>query len=269
MKSMKKIAPLYALQAGWVRYKNRAGMYSAFTVLMFILSLVIAGFVTSVASVFSTSAFLERTIVALLTGIFGAMISMGWAHFARKDEKGLLVEFGDFFSGFKVNVRSLVAVTVIITLATQLLSLVVPEEIASFTLESNDGDAEELMMAFQDLQLVYSEHINEIAIYFFSSLLLGLLFMFAQYRASLEGDDPVRAIQWSMAHAVSNTINIIALLVLIVVLTAVITVFTLGLGLLVVIPWVTLSLYDAYDQLLPDVESVEHELDDELTTRDE
>jgi len=262
---MKKIAPIYALQAGWVRYKNRAGMYSAFTVLMFILSLVVSGFVTTVASLFSTSAFLERTIVALLTGVFSAMLSMGWAHFARKDEQGLAVEFGDFFSGFKVNARALIAVTVIITLAIQLLSLVVPEEIASFTLESNEGDAEELMMAFQDLQVVYMEHINVLAIYFFASLALGLLFMFAQYRASLEGDDPIAAVQWSMAHALPNTFNIVALFVLIVVLTTVITVFTLGLGLLVVVPWVTLSLYDAYDQLSPLVEAVE----DELTAVDE
>ena len=265
---MRKIAPLYALQAGWVRYKNRAGMYTAFTVLMLILSMVAGGVSTSIGSVFSGIPFLERSIVAILTSVFGALISMGWYHFARKDEQGLDVEFGDFFDGFKVNARQLIAVSVIIALISQLFTLVVPSEMLSLTIDEQTQDPEELMMMFQDLKEVYLANINSILIFAVISTVFGLSVLFAQYRASLEGEDPLTAIQWSAAHVLPNTLRIIVLFIAVIAVAALVVVFTLGLGLLVAVPWISLSFYDAYNQLLPEPE-VPSTLDQEFTAGDD
>ena len=247
---MNKISPLQALQAGWIRYKNRAGMYTAFAVFMFVISIVIGGVAASIAAVFSGAGFLERAVVAVITGVFGAMLNMGWCHFARKDERGDDVEFGDFFQGFKVNVRSLAAVSVVIALSTQLLSLLVPEEILSMTVDAESQNAEEVMMMFQDMQEVYVAHASNIMLYAVATAFLGLGLLFAQYRASLEGEDPITAIQWSFSHALPNTLRIIVLMFLVIIVTAVVAILTLGLGLLVLIPWITLALYDAYDQVI-------------------
>jgi uncharacterized membrane protein len=55
----------------------------------------------------------------------------------------------------------------------------------------------------------------------------------------------------------SNIIPIITTMLLLVVLTIVITVFTLGLGLLVVLPLIALVTYDMYTQLLQEDENIE------------
>ena len=73
----------------------------------------------------------------------------------------------------------------------------------------------------------------------------------------MEGEDPLVSIQWSIRHALSNIIPIITTMLLLVVLTIVITVFTLGLGLLVVLPLIALVTYDMYTQLLQEDENIE------------
>lgn len=263
---MRKIAPLYALQAGWVRYKNRAGMYTAFGVVSLILSGMASGVITGISSVVDSVPMLQLAITFIVIGIVGAMLAMGYAHFARKDHRGEEVEFGDFFLGFKQNGKKLAAVATIVALVSQFSSLIIPEELRSAQ-QTQSGDPEELMMFFEDMYDVVLQNASSIYMYLSLMILFSIAVIFANYRASLVGDDPLEAIQWSMKHAFPNLLRIFALNFLIILISVPAVVLTLGLGLLVVIPWAALCTYDAYTQLLP--EELETEvLEEEFTPRD-
>ena len=97
---MRKISPIQAIQAGWIRYKNKAGMYTAFTLFSFVVSVVIATVSGSIGGAFSFNLFIQTTIIAITAGIGYALLTIGYAHFARKDEAGEEAEFGNFLDGY-------------------------------------------------------------------------------------------------------------------------------------------------------------------------
>ena len=98
---MTKINPYQTAQAGWIRYKNKGGLYTAFTVFSIIVSLVITTAASSIGSIFTFNTFFQTTSMALIAGTFGGLLNIGYGHFARADEKGVPVEFGNFLEGFK------------------------------------------------------------------------------------------------------------------------------------------------------------------------
>ena len=265
--SMRKIAPLYALQAGWVRYKNRAGMYTAYGVVSLILSGMVSGVITGASSVIGSVPMVQIAITSVVVGVVSAMLAMGYAHFAGKDHRGEEVEFGDFFLGFKQNGKKLAAVATVVALVTQLSALIVPQELRSVQQQSQSGDPEELMMFFEDMYGVILENATSIYAYLSLIVVFSIVVVFANYRASLAGDDPVDAFRWSVQNATPNFLRIIALNLLIVLISVPAIILTLGLGLLVIIPWASLCMYDAYTQLLPEELQAEV-LEEEFASRD-
>ena len=255
---MAKIQPFYSIQAGWLRYKNKAGMYSAFAVVSIIISGALGGIATAVGSVFDGQVFLQTTVTALIIGIVGAFLNMGYAHFAKNDIEGADVEFRDFFAGFILNRSKLIAVTIIAVLAAQGASLLLPTELMAFNItQEQSQNMEELMMAFEDQLELAKAHSSSLYLFVLIQGVLGLLLFFTAFRSSLEGEDPLVSIQWSIRHALSNVIPIITTMFLLVVLAIVVTVFTLGLGLLVVLPLIALVTYDMYTQLIQAAENIE------------
>ena len=247
---MRKINPLHAVHAGWIRFKNKAGLYVAFTVFSFVVSLVITTVASGVGVAFTFSTFLQATVVALLAGIGSGLLNVGYAHFALLDEQGAEVEFGDFLRGFKVNVKSLVVVMVATVLLSQFTSLLMPQELLSFQLDQEQSqDFEEFMMAFEELVEVMSANMTSFYLFVIAQLLLSVLFLFAPYNASLEGMDAVDALKRSLSTALPQFFQIFIALLIVVVLAIPLVVLTLGLGVLVVIPVVQLVAYDMYAQL--------------------
>ena len=256
---MRKISVSQALQAGWIRYKNKAGMYTAFGVFSIVVSLVIAGVAGGVGSAFGSQIFLQNLVTSLIAGVGGAFLSIGYAHFAKRDHAGEDVEFGDFFGGLRMNAKQLVVVSVITILVGQLGMLLLPADLLNYTMELQDqADPEEVMMIVEDMIASYQDHGLQLFLLILLQIIFALAFMFAPYSASLEGKDPLEAIKWSAGNAANNVLPIIAVGIIMTLIAVVGTIFTLGLGLLIIIPYFSLISYDMYTQLFdePEVEEV-------------
>lgn len=248
---MKKIDPFYALQAGWVRYKNKAGMYTAYTIVFFIASVLIAQVATGLAGMLGFMGVrLSTLIMSLVVGAGSMFLSLGFAHVARMDERGESVEFGDFFHAFKVNQKQLFGVVLITTLIGQIGGFFMPEEISALgsgQLDFNNMD--ELQMAIEDLSEIYAENSGIIILVALLQIVFGVGFMFSTYRASMEGEELMEALQWSFPRAWKNFLRLLILGLMVAVLAMVLTLLTLFIGILVIIPWLILVQYDVYDQL--------------------
>ena len=247
---MTKINPYHTAQAGWIRFKNKGGLYTAFTVFSIIVSLVIATAASSIGSIFTFNTFFQTTVMALIAGAFGGLLNIGYAHFARADEQGVPVEFGNFLEGFKSHVRSLVLVMVATVILSQLSTLIMPVELREFQLtEEQTQDMELLLMAVEDLSEAVNANIFGTYGYVFLSLFLSIAFMFAPYFASLEGEDAINALRRSVSLSLRHFLRIFLTIALTLLVAIPFLVITLGFGVLIVIPVLQLVSYDIYAQL--------------------
>ena len=256
---MKKIDPFYALQAGWVRYKNKAGMYTAYTIIFFIASVLIAQVAAGLAGMLGFMGVrLATLIMSLVVGAGSMFLSMGFAHVARMDERGESVEFGDFFHAFKVNQKQLFGVVLITTLIGQIGGFFMPEEISALGSGQFDfNNMDEIQMVFEDMADIYAENSGIIVLVALVQIVFGVGFMFSTYRASMEGDELMEALQWSFPRAWKNFLRLLILGLMVAVLAMVLTLLTLFIGLLVIIPWLILVQYDVYDQLCDKPEGID------------
>ena len=256
---MKKIDPFYALQAGWVRYKNKAGMYTAYTIVFFIASVLIAQVAAGLAGMLGFMGVrLATLIMSLVVGAGSMFLSMGFAHVARMDERGESVEFGDFFHAFKVNQKQLFGVVLITTLIGQIGGFFMPEEISALGSGQFDfNNMDEIQMVFEDMADIYAENSGIIVLVALVQIVFGVGFMFSTYRASMEGDELMEALQWSFPRAWKNFLRLLILGLMVAVLAMVLTLLTLFIGLLVIIPWLILVQYDVYDQLCDKPEGID------------
>lgn len=258
---MAKISTSYALQAGWVRYKNNAGSYTAFAIISIVMSMVFAGIAGGIGTVFGfVSPVLGAFITALIVGVVGQMLSMGYAHFARLDEGGHLPTFSDFFSGFTLNTQKLAIVAIIIAAGTQLVQLALVGNIDQLVFDNETNDMEEMMMALEEYQEYILPMMPKIMLFVMVSIVLGFLVLFAPYKSSLEGSEPLESFKWSIANTLQNALPIVATMIVVVIIAIVGTIFTLGLGLLVIIPYMSLVQYELYNQLIP-AAHMEEEID--------
>ena len=251
---MRKISPTQAVQAGWIRYKNKAGMYTAYTVFSLVVSVVFATVAGGIGGLFSFNTFIQTTIIAIIAGIGSGLLNVGFAHFARKDEAGQEVEFGNFLDGFRINTKSVVVVMVATVVLSQLSSLLMPQELMTFQLtEEQSQDFELMMMAFEDLSEVLQANMGNFYLFIGLQILLSIVLMFAPYFASLNGKDGLESLAESIKLAFPNFFQIFFALLLITLIAIPVTVMTLGLGLLVIVPLVQLLAYDIFAQLTDEV----------------
>jgi len=248
---MKKIDPFYALQAGWVRYKNNAGMYTAFTIVWFIATLLITTVATGMGGMFALLG--ERFVALLMAIVLGAgtiFLTMGFSHVARKDELGAGVEFGDFFNALRVNQKQLLGVVVITSILGQLGTFFMPEGFAALSAGQFDfSNLDELQMMVEDMQEVYMDNTGIIMLVALIQIVFGVGFMFATYRASLEGEGAMEALKWSFPRAWGNFFRIFVLALMMGVIAIILGVLTLFIGFLVIIPWMILVQFEMYDQI--------------------
>jgi len=256
---MKKIDPFYALQAGWVRYKNKAGMYTAYTIVFFIASVLIAQVAAGLAGMLGFMGVrLATLIMSLVVGAGSMFLSMGFAHVARMDERGESVEFGDFFHAFKVNQKQLFGVVLITTLIGQIGGFFMPEEISALGSGQFDfNNMDEIQMVFEDMADIYAENSGIIVLVALVQIVFGVGFMFSTYRASMEGEELMEALQWSFPRAWKNFLRLLVLGILVFVIAMVMSLITFFIGLLAIIPWLILVQYDIYDQLCDKPEGVD------------
>jgi len=256
---MKKIDPFYALQAGWVRYKNKAGMYTAYTIIFFIASVLIAQVAAGLAGMLGFMGVrLATLIMSLVVGAGSMFLSMGFAHVARMDERGESVEFGDFFHAFKVNQKQLFGVVLITTLIGQIGGFFMPEEISALGSGQFDfNNMDEIQMVFEDMADIYAENSGIIVLVALVQIVFGVGFMFSTYRASMEGEELMEALQWSFPRAWKNSLRLLVLGILVFVIAMVMSLITFFIGLLAIIPWLILVQYDIYDQLCDKPEGVD------------
>jgi len=262
---MRKIHPLQAIQAGWIRYSNKAGMYTSFTIMTLLISLVLTAVASGIGNIFSFNSFIQGTVVAILVGVVGGVINIGYAHFASKDESGIDVEFGDFFLGFSENVKSLVLVLIATVLISQISALTVPQELQNLNLEEENQiqNFEELTMIFEEIGVVFWDNIGSILSFLAIQLFFGIVLMFAPFAASLEKQDAIQALRSSIGSALPNFFNILIAYLMIALAVAIFTFLlsllgTAGLiilvissfiGLFVFIPVLNLVAYDMFTQL--------------------
>ena len=248
---MKKIDPFYALQAGWVRYKNNAGMYTAFTIVWFIATLLITTVASGMGGMFALLG--ERLVALLMAIVLGAgtiFLTMGFSHVARKDELGSGVEFGDFFTALSVNQKQLLGVVVITSILSQLGTFFMPEGFAALsTGQFGFSNLDELQMMVEDMQELYMDNMGIIMLATLIQIVFGVGFMFSTYRASLEGEGPMEALKWSFPRAWSNFFRIFVLALMTGIIAIILGVLTLFIGFLVIIPWMILVQFEMYDQI--------------------
>ena len=243
---MKKIDPIYALQAGWVRYKNNAGMYTAFTVVLFIGWIILFSIAAGMGVLFEV--FGER-VSGLITNVFLTAItvfsSLGIAHFAREDERGTAVEFGDFFSAFSVNQKQLLGVVLITTLLSQLLSFFMPDSFMALGRGEIDPNSIDPAALIDDI----TGSLGILIFIILVQIVFSVGFMFSSYRASLDGADVMESLKWSFPRAWSNFLRIVLVGFLSSIIVMILGFITLFLGFLVLIPWMMLVQFEMYDQL--------------------
>ena len=265
---MKKIHPLQAIQAGWIRYSNKAGMYTSFTVMTLLISLVLTSVATGIGIVFSFNTFIQDTVVAILIGVVSGIINIGYAHFAAKDESGDAAEFGNFLLGFSTNIKSLILVLIATVFITQINSLTIPQELQNLNLEEENQiqDLEELMMFFDEIGIILVDNIGSILLFLGVQVFLGIILMFAPFAASLENQDAIQALRYSIMTALPNFFNILFayliiglavgmytyLLLLLGTPGTIILLVSFFIGLFVVIPVLNLIAYDMFTQLKDD-----------------
>lgn len=248
---MRKISPTQSVQAAWIRYKNKAGMYTAFTLFFLVVSMVIAGVANGIGTIFSFNTFIQTTVIAMIAGAGGGLLNVGFGHFARKDEAGEEVEFDNFLDGFRIHVKSLVIVMIATVLLSQISTLLMPQELMAFQLtEEQSQDYELMMMAFEDLSEVLKSNLGNLYLFIAIQIILNILLMFAPYFASLEGKDGLESMVFSIRLALSNFLRIFLALLLITLIAIPVTILTVGLGLLVIVPLIQLVAYDIYSQLV-------------------
>jgi len=243
---MKKIDPIYALQAGWVRYKNNAGMYTAYTVLIFIAWIILFSIAAGMGLLFEV--FGER-VSGLITNVFltgsTVFLTLGMAHFAREDERGTAVELGDFFSAFRVNQKQLLGVVLITTLLSQLLSFFMPDSFMALASGEMDPNSIDPSALIDDI----TGRLGILIFIILVQIVFSIGFMFSSYRASLDGADVMESLKWSFPRAWGNFLRIVIVLFLTSIIAAFLGFITLFLGFLVLIPWSMLVQFEMYDQL--------------------
>ena len=225
-------------------------MYTAFTVFSLVVSLVFATVAGGIGGLFSFNTFIQTTIIAIIAGIGSGLLNVGYAHFARKDEAGEDVEFGNFLDGFRINVKSIVVVMVATVVLSQLSTLLMPPELMTFQLtEDQSQDFELMMMAFEDLSEVLQANMGSFYLFVGLQIFLSIVLMFAPYFASLNGKDGLESLADSIKLALPNFLKIFLVIFLVALIAIPVTILTIGLGLLVIVPFMQLVAYDIFAQL--------------------
>jgi len=225
-------------------------MYTAFTVFSLVVSLVFATVAGGIGGLFSFNTFIQTTIIAIIAGIGSGLLNVGYAHFARKDEAGEDVEFGNFLDGFRINVKSIVVVMVATVVLSQLSTLLMPSELMTFQLtEDQSQDFELMMMAFEDLSEVLQANMGSFYLFVGLQIFLSIVLMFAPYFASLNGKDGLESLADSIKLALPNFLKIFLVIFLVALIAIPVTILTIGLGLLVIVPFMQLVAYDIFAQL--------------------
>ena len=251
---MKKISPGQAIQAGWLRFKNQAALYVAFTVVYFIMLTLISSVGNGVGTMFDFlgGAKVSLAISSIISGVAASFLTLGYAHVARKDQLGEPIEFGTFFDAFRVNQKPLLQVSVVSSLVGLISVIMFPDEF--FNVASGQiQDPDEIFMMIQDMgiDLRQSSGGTLIAVGLIQ-LVLSIGLMFSTYKASIEGSDLFESITWSFRVSMPNFFRIFITFFLVGILAIIFTVLTLFIGLLAIIPIITLVYYDLYDQVADD-----------------
>ena len=250
---MKKISPGQAIQAGWLRFKNQAALYVAFTVVYFIMLTLISSVGNGVGTMFGFlgGAKVSLALSSIISGVAASFLTLGYAHVARKDQLGEPVEFGTFFDAFRVNQKPLLQVSVVSSLVGLISVIMFPDEF--FNMASGQiQDPDEILMMIQDMGIDLRESSGTLIAVGLIQLVFSIGLMFSTYKASIEGSDLFESITWSFRVSMPNFFRIFITFFLVGILTIIFSVLTLFIGLLAIIPIITLVYYDMYDQVSDD-----------------
>lgn len=250
---MKKISPAQAIQAGWLRFKNQAGLYVAFTVVYFILLTLVSSIANGVGEMFGFLGGLKAPLVisSIISGVAASFLTLGYAHVARKDQLGEPVDFGTFFESFKVNQKPLLQVSVVTALVGLISIIMFPDEF--FTISSGQvQDPDEILMVLQDMSMTLQDNSGTVIGVGLIQLIFSIGLMFSTYKASIDGSDLFESITWSFNVSFPNFFRIFITLLLVGILAVLFTFLTLFVGILAVIPITMLVYYDMFDQVSDD-----------------
>ncbi|MEY2964008.1 MAG: hypothetical protein RL754_1269 [Bacteroidota bacterium] len=249
---MGKISPLYALQAAWVRYKNKGGMYTVFFIVGLFVSFAASSFALAIGGALT---FLNTTlgsmVAALLVGVVSTFITLGYAHFARQDEQGLQPVFNNFFDGFKSHTKTVIAVALVVTLVSQFIQLGLTSDVPVFEMGEETGDFEEMLMALEDYSETIMPYVPQILISVVLLMLFSLFVMFAPYHSSFTGEGLAYSLKWSAKSVLGNLLPILFTYLAAIIIGTFLVVLTFGLAVLVFAPYLNLLQYELYDQLSP------------------
>ena len=132
--------------------------------------------------------------------------------------------------------------------------------------ENQIQDLEELMMFFDEIGIILVDNIGSILLFLGVQVFLGIVLMFAPFAASLENQDAIQALRYSIMTALPNFFNILFayliiglavgmytyLLLLLGTPGTIILLVSFFIGLFVVIPVLNLIAYDMFTQLKDD-----------------
>jgi uncharacterized membrane protein len=139
---------------------------------------------------------------------------------------------------------------VAMVMLSQIASLLMPPELMTFQLtEEQSQDFELMMMAFEDLSEVLQANMGSFYLFVGLQIFLSIVLMFAPYFASLNGKDGLESLADSIKLALPNFLKIFLAIFLVALIAIPVTVLTIGLGLLVIVPFMQLVAYDIFAQL--------------------
>ena len=104
----------------------------------------------------------------------------------------------------------------------------IPQELESLNLEEQGQfqNLEELTLLAEELGVVFWDNIGGFLIFFAIHMFLGIVLIFAPFAASLEKQNPIQALHFSIANALPNFFNILFTYLILVLAIAIIAYLT-------------------------------------------
>jgi len=237
---------------GWELFKKGAGSFIGFVLLYFIISMMIAmiPFVNFLAS------FIQQALVA---GMF-----IFSRNLLNKKE-----EFGDFFSGFQYfgNIAGylVIYILIIIPLVIVMFTAIFPFELLPEMIDSFSGtpNFDDMQYLFEDLAVSIMARIPIFILIWLAFMYITISYSFALPLIVDSKLGAWKAMETSRRVITKKFFSFFGMYILIGILASIGIVFTCGLGLLIVFPFMYCIVFSAYNDIFqPDAGMVTDQIDD-------
>lgn len=218
------------LGQSWDLYKKNFLIWIAYIIIAFIGMIILA-----------IIPFIGSLAISLLTPVLLA----GASYASHQSYKGNKVKFGDFFHGFKSRLSSLIGLAgiQIATVFVLIIIMIIPILLTGFVDISNiEKDPLSFLGQIMGIGLIL------LVLFFVFIILYGMAFLYAPTLILLNNVNTIDSIKLSFKACLSNILPLILFVITTTILST-LSIFTLGLALLILIPMYYIAFYLSYRQI--------------------